>query len=107
MQVYLNRKYLLALRADFNYCASQATAVSSCPTGSYCTSLSENYTYTCTCYSNYSVTGILSTNPYIQQCAATTDNVVVVLVIVLPIVAGIAILLIVILILFVVCNLLV
>ena len=96
----------MALLADFNYCTSQATTVSSCPTGSYCTSLSANYTYQCKCYSNYSVTGILSTNPYIEQCAATSDTVVVVLVIVLPIVAGICVLLIVLLILFVVCNLL-
>ena len=74
---------------DFNYCTAQATATA-CPSGSFCNSLSANFTYKCTCYSIYSVSGVLSSNPYIEQCTTTTNSVVVVLAIVIPIVFGIA-----------------
>lgn len=90
-----------ALFIGLDYCAAQATT-SVCPTGSYCTSLSSNFTYSCTCYSNYIVNGILSNSPYIQQCSATMNTEMVVLVIVLPIVGGIAICIAAILIVFIV-----
>ena len=80
----------ITLCSDFNYCSSQTTA-SACPTGSYCTSLSSSFTYSCTCFSNYSMSGTLSSSPYIQQCSATSNTVVVVLAILIPIVAGVAI----------------
>ena len=98
-----NPYFSFTICIDFNYCATQATNTA-CPTGSFCTSLSANFTYTCTCYSNYTVSGVLSTNPYIEQCSVFTSPVLVVLAIVIPIVAGIAILLAVVFVVFVVST---
>lgn len=91
----------LPLHTDFNFCSSSST----CPAGSYCTSLPSSYTYSCKCYSNYSVSGIVSSSPYIEKCTASTDTVVVVIAIVIPIVCGIAIFLLLIFTVFVVRTL--
>lgn len=67
---------------DYNYCLGVT-----CPVGAVCNNVSASNTYSCTCGSDYTLSGTISSTPLIQACTAT-GNQLIVFAILIPIIIG-------------------
>ena len=73
-----------------------------CPAGGVCSNVTANNTYSCTCGSNYTISGTISNSPLIQTCTAT-GNLLVIFAILVPIIVGAVVLLLLVLFVLVCC----